>query len=873
MAARYWVGGAGTWSSANTANWSAAAPLSFTASCSSTTLTTSTIPAFSVGMTVFSATGVSLGTITGGSGTSWTVSIGGTYASQAMTAATVGASVPGSADTPQFDANSGTGTVTYTATGTTGAPTINNPNITLSLSAGYTSSATITLTAGTLLTNGNALGATTISASGSGVRTLNLGSSIVTLSANFTATTIANFTFVAGTSQINLTGGASNINAGGLTFNNVSFTSTAQTTPSINGNNTFNTVTIAARATSGVSVFSIAGNQTITNLVLPVSTSAVNRTFFTSDAIGTQRTLNCATVNTGLANIDFRDIAITGAVAPISGLRFGDCKGNSGITFSAGVNKYWNLATGTSWISVAWATTPGGAVSLDNFPLAQDTAVFFSTGLNSGSTVTIGAAYNIGSIDMSARTSNTMTLATGLVNPIVYGNWINGTGTTLTGSGTIYFSGKGVTQQITGAGRSFTQNVNVDSINGTLQLQDAVTVVSTQQVALTSGTLDLNNQTLSTGAFSASVVAGTPRTLAFGTGVLSLTGTATVFTALLETGFSVTGSKTVNVTSVGATAITVSSGTLTEANALDFNFTGGTYALSSASLTARSLNFTGYSGTWSASSATDIYGSLTLSAGMTVVASTGTMSFIGTSGTQTITSFGKNIDRNVTVNAPGGTVRLAGSLNMGVSKAFVLTAGTFDMNGYDVIVGTVAVTGTNTRTLAIGSGTLNLWLSTTTTFNATTTTNLTVTGTGVINFTGVSVATFVGGGIQTYPTLAINQGSTVTVTGSNKFQNVINGAFVTLLFTAGTTNEFTAFSLSGNAVDGFFSLGAAGGGQAILKKSSTWYMGANSINVANNSNLIFTAGGGIDYLSVSNIYGLTVAPPTPTNNSGFFAIL
>jgi hypothetical protein len=34
-----------------------------------------------------------------------------------------------------------------------------------------------------------------------------------------------------------------------------------------------------------------------------------------------------------------------------------------------------------------------------------------------------------------------------------------------------------------------------------------------------------------------------------------------------------------------------------------------------------------------------------------------------------------------------------------------------------------------------------------------------------------------------------------------------------------------------------------------------WYVGANSINGGNNTGLIFTAGGGIDYLSISDITG------------------
>lgn len=98
MADRYWVGGTGTWGSTQTTNWSAATGLSFTASCTGTALTTTGSPALVVGMTVWSSSHVSLGTIVSGSLNSWVVSVGGTYGSQGMSAATVGASVPTASD-------------------------------------------------------------------------------------------------------------------------------------------------------------------------------------------------------------------------------------------------------------------------------------------------------------------------------------------------------------------------------------------------------------------------------------------------------------------------------------------------------------------------------------------------------------------------------------------------------------------------------------------------------------------------------------------------------------------------------------------------------------------------------------------------------
>ena len=77
MANRYWVGGTGTWSTVLTTNWSAASALSFTASCSGTTLTTVGSPALVAGMRIYLATNATtLGTIVSGSANTWVVSVG-----------------------------------------------------------------------------------------------------------------------------------------------------------------------------------------------------------------------------------------------------------------------------------------------------------------------------------------------------------------------------------------------------------------------------------------------------------------------------------------------------------------------------------------------------------------------------------------------------------------------------------------------------------------------------------------------------------------------------------------------------------------------------------------------------------------------------
>jgi hypothetical protein len=267
-----------------------------------------------------------------------------------------------------------------------------------------------------------------------------------------------------------------------------------------------------------------------------------------SNTIGTTRTLTCAAV-ASLQDIDFRDITIAGAAAPVSGTRLGDCKGNSGITFDAPKTVYWRPNAGSNWsLDTGWAFTLGGTASVTAFPLAQDTAVFPSTAPVSGNTITINAAYNIGTIDMSARTSNTMTLATGTTTPAIYGNWINGTGTTLTGTGLKTFAGR-TSQTITNAGKSFTGNMTVDSPGGSVTLQDAFSG-ATVGLIVTSGTFDANGYNVTLNTFTSSNT--NTRTVAIGSGTWTLASTGSVWTTASATGLTVTGTGTISLTSASA---------------------------------------------------------------------------------------------------------------------------------------------------------------------------------------------------------------------------------------------------------------------------------------------------------------------------------
>jgi hypothetical protein len=884
MADRYWVLGTGTWDATSTTNWSTSSGGAGGASVPTASDNVFFDANSNVGTGAFTVTMANTPRVCNdftASGLDGTMTLAG---------ATIGLTVSGSLTFPATNfTRTYSGTTTFNATTTGKTITTNGVSLAViifngvgggwTLGSALTTGSTLTLTNGTFDTSSVGNYAVTVIqfyTDSSTARTANFNGSTVTLgfssNAAFYASPITNFTFNAGTSQINLSGASTGITSGGLTFYNVALTSTALTVlPSITGTNTFNNLSITGRTSVGIGILSFSADQTINGtFTVSAGTASAYRMQVSSNTFNTTRTLTCAAVS--LTDVDFRDITIAGAASPASGTRLGDCKGNSGITFDAAKTVYYRQTGSNSWGtsgSGSWSATSGGALDATQFPLAQDTAVFpAATYPASGSTTSINASYNIGTIDMSLRTSNTMTLATGANNLIAVGNWINGTGITLSGTGALSFVGR-TTQQITSAGKSFTQSIFINSPSGTVTLQDAMTVGIGVTTTLTTGTLDLQSFKLSTGLFSSSN--SNTRTIAFGTGNIECTGTGTVWTTSTVTGLTTTGTQVVNVTSTGSTAITVNTFTLSEANSISYNFTGGTYALTIGSNTSnyRNLNFTGFAGSIVApTSQVVVYGNLTFSTGMTLwtQSASNVVSFSGTSGTQQITTNGKTLDFGLTFNGVGGTFQLQDALTMGSTRTATLNNGTLDLSGKTMTVGTAFTTSTGTKNLTFNGGTLVCPTASTTAFNNAAPTNFTTTagtGTGIISMTAATAKTFVGGGSTFNCTLNQGGAGTLTITGSNTFSNITNTrksvSATAIFFIAGTTNTFTDWNASGESgrLLSIFSTTAAN--HTLSKASGTvssdflslnystatggaaWYAGANSTNLGNNSGWIFTA--------------------------------
>jgi len=550
MADRYWVGGTASWDGTAGTKWSATSGGAGGAS----------VPTTADAVFFDAASGAVTCTIATGNTNALSITCTGFTGTLAGTAAIT---VAGGITLVAGMTYTHTGTMTITGSGTLttagktfSAVTVNGSGITVTLGDAFNNTGrNFLVNQGTFSTANYAFTVGALQSTTTSVRTITLGSSTVTVTIGsgdvFRFSNPANLTFNAGTSQINIAlASATNFIGGAKTFNNVAFTGVGGSL--ISDVNTFNNLNFPGRTGAGVSRLIFGASQTINGtLTLSAGTNATMRSFVRSDSAGVARTLTCAAV-ASLTDIDFQDITIAGAAAPVSGTRLGDCKGNSGFTgFAAAKTVYWNLAGSNNWSATAWATTSGGAVAVENFPLAQDTVIFTSTSPASGATTTVNASYQVGTVDLSARTSNTMTLNIGAGNELgVYGNFINGTGSIYSALGAIIFGGR-TTQNVTNAGVTFTQAIILRSPGGVVNLLDSLTTSVSFGGALeiVNGTLNDNgyNITLSGSASGVFTSYTNARSINVN-GLLTIAGFSG-WDASTSTNFTVTGVGTISLTS------------------------------------------------------------------------------------------------------------------------------------------------------------------------------------------------------------------------------------------------------------------------------------------------------------------------------------
>lgn len=535
MAARYWVGGTASWDAVPALKWAlvsggvggqavptAADDVFFDAASG---VVTCTVAAASVCKSL-NFTGFT-GTFAGTFG----LTISGSLTLGAGMTRTYTGAILFNATTPQ--------TITTNAKALANALTFNGVGGTWTLQDALNNgSSTITLTAGSLLTNGKTVTCGSLSSAGAVLRTLNITNSTINYtSLNFGAGT--NLTFVSAGSTVSFASNnaGSIFTGGGKTFNIATFIYTGDNnTATIAGNNTFATLTLNSGAFK-INTFAFSGNQTVTGTFTANGNSLINRLFVTSDITGTARTITAAAVV--INNVDFMDITAAGVSSPWNGAAtsVGDAQGNTNITFTPATTRYWVGNSGTWSSTTEWATASGGATGA-SVPLCHDDVVFDANSFTSAGRSAIADMPRLGKNISWVGVLNTpgWTRNTSGGNSI-FGNLTLVPGMTLSGSQVTTFRGRGA-QTFTSGGLTDLSGITIDAPGGSLALQDNYTN-NVQTVTLTKGTFNANNFNVTIGIFSSSNAF--VRTITMGSGTWNLTSTAavTVWNAATSTNLTV----------------------------------------------------------------------------------------------------------------------------------------------------------------------------------------------------------------------------------------------------------------------------------------------------------------------------------------------
>jgi len=380
-------------------------------------------------------------------------------------------------------------------------------------------------------------------------------------------------------------------------------------------------------------------------------------------------------------------------------------------TLAFGTNTISLNSTGTVFTGATTMTVTGTPLIILNNNTASARTVT-PTAVTEANSISFRIISGTGSMVVTAGTVRDLDFTDG-TNPTgfagnvtntaitIYGNFKASTsGMTRTAGTQAYtFAATSGTKTITTAAVVFDNPFTFNGVGGTWQLQDALTSGATRTCTLTAGTLDLNNFTLTTGLFNSNN--SNVRVLAFGTGKIVVTGSS--FNVNTATNFSFTGTSNIEGTYSGAVGIRVfiigdiAGGS--QAVAMNLKITAGTDTVYVYRFW-NDVDFTGFAGTFDNVGFRNLYGSLTLSTGMTLVAGTNSTTFAATSGTKTITSAGRTMDFPITFNGVGGAWAMQDALTLGATRALTFTNGTLQLKaGTTNTVGSFVTSGTTLKYL------------------------------------------------------------------------------------------------------------------------------------------------------------------------------
>jgi len=457
----------------------------------------------------------------------WVLGTGNTSDTAHWSATTGGAggeTVPVAGDTVTFDSNSGTAaTVTVDVALSAASITINKSDLTLIHSAGTTLTGAMTLTAGTLNTNGQTCSWASLTIN-TGTKTLTLGASAITLTTGSTAiiAQTANLTITANTAVFTFTGNGATLGGGNATNWNGASAVLGAINHIIGSADTWAAITNTLGSAEKTRTFQLNSNLVVTGTCTlgGNSTQGVNRMLIQSNTVGTQRTITAAAyVISG--DVDFMDINLAysgGASWTNAGSAYiGDALGNAGAVTTNATVSATQTATGTA--SFTWSTH--GWTS--RVPLPQDDVVI-NNAFVAGRTVTADMPRLGRDIDMSAATGNPVwNLSTAITN---FGSLALAVGMTWTGTQNVTFGGRGThtlsTLGINYACADNTKTVTLNGPNGSYTLgSDFVSANPTGPVLTHNwGSFDASTFNITVSGFNSN--SGNTRTLSFGSGVWTI---------------------------------------------------------------------------------------------------------------------------------------------------------------------------------------------------------------------------------------------------------------------------------------------------------------------------------------------------------------
>lgn len=392
---------------------------------------------------------------------------------------------------------------------------------------------TITLTNGTLNTNGQNVNTPGIISSNTNVRTLTMGSSAITVRNGvagtiFSFTVSTNLTITANTAVITVIANSADFDEGTLNWNGASMVITGASGVSMRGTSTWFNLTRTAPSDID-NALSIAGNKTITGTFTLKGTSTKLRMRLSSNqsqSLASTRVITAANIDFEYVNLT--DIQGAGAanwdISAIPG-GSGDGGGNVGITFTAPQTNYWFGTTGVWTDASKWFLGTGGTGGAGRVPLIQDMAIFDANSfVAAGNTVTIDFA-NISSTNWTGSLPG-QTL-TWLNNIRCYGSMILVPNTTLPATFGLTMVGRGANTLTPGTGNTFMGGVTISAVSNSVTLGSNLALDSVRTFTVFVGTFTANGYNVTAGIVDST---GTGvRTVNLGSGTWTVTGTGTVW--------------------------------------------------------------------------------------------------------------------------------------------------------------------------------------------------------------------------------------------------------------------------------------------------------------------------------------------------------